>query len=136
MITKEYAMAYREVIEILNHVPEEYIAKIPSEKLQFYQSNMDKEYQYRLDYSKDFQDQEISEVAQAILANIFQDYWATTEEKELENLRNQETYNSQEIFKNKQKIKENHVEKALEVRKENIWQKILTYIRKIFKGKE
>ena len=49
MITKEYAMAYTEVIEILKHVPEEDVQKIPKEKLNFYRSNMDIEYNYKLD---------------------------------------------------------------------------------------
>ena len=33
MITKEYAMAYTEVIEILKYVPDEDVQKIPKEKL-------------------------------------------------------------------------------------------------------
>ena len=44
MVTKEYAKAYKEVITILDYVPKSDIDKIPKEKLEFYKSNMDKEY--------------------------------------------------------------------------------------------
>ena len=33
MVTKEYAMAYTEVVEILKHVSDEDVKKIPEEKL-------------------------------------------------------------------------------------------------------
>ena len=81
MITKEYAMAYTEVIEILKYVPDEDVQKIPEEKLNFYRVNMDNEYDYKLDMVKEFEEQEISEITKAILANIFRDYWATPYQK-------------------------------------------------------
>ena len=82
MITKEYAMAYAEVIEILKHVSYEDVNKIPKEKLDFYKINMDKEYNYKLDMTKEFEEQEMSDITKAILANIFRDYWATPYQKE------------------------------------------------------
>ena len=65
MITKEYAMAYTEVIEILKYVPDEDVQKIPEEKLEFYKTNMDKEYKYNLDMTKEFKEQEMSEITKA-----------------------------------------------------------------------
>ena len=41
MITKEYAMAYTEVIEILKYVPDEDVQKIPNEKLEFFGPNLE-----------------------------------------------------------------------------------------------
>ena len=82
MIPKEYAMAYTEVIEILKHVQKEDIQKIPEEKLKFYKANMDNEYNYKLDMTKKFEEQEISDITKAILANIFRDYWAIPYQKE------------------------------------------------------
>lgn len=35
MISKEYARAYKQVIEILSYVPKEDIEKIPKDKLNF-----------------------------------------------------------------------------------------------------
>ena len=112
MITKEYAMAYTEVIEILKYVPEEDVGKIPQEKLEFYKTNMDNGYSYKLDMTKEFEEQEMSEITKAILANIFRDYWATLYQKErieakekydLEKLEEEkrEKYNPDSIFKNK-----------------------------------
>ena len=82
MITKEYAMAYREVVEILKYVPDEDVKKIPKEKLEFYKSNMDNEYNYKLDMTKEFEEQKMSDTTKAILANIFRDYWANPYQKE------------------------------------------------------
>ena len=111
MITKEYAMAYKEVIEILNYVPDEDVAKIPQEKIDFYRNHMDNEYDYKIDETKDFSEQTISETTEAILACIFRDYWATPYQRErilakerydLENLleeEKREKYNPDNIFK-------------------------------------
>ena len=82
MITKEYAMAYTEVIEILKYVPDEDVQKIPKEKIEFYKNNMDNEYNYKLDMTKEFKEQEMSDITKAILANIFRDYWATPYQRE------------------------------------------------------
>lgn len=82
MVTKEYAMAYTEVVEILKHVSDEDVKKIPEEKLEFYKSNMDNEYKYKIDITKKFEEQEMSDITKAILANIFRDYWATPYQKE------------------------------------------------------
>ena len=82
MITKEYARAYTEVIEILKQVSDEDIQKILEEKLNFYKSNMDNEYSYKLDMTKEFEEQELSDITKAILANIFRDYWSTSYQKE------------------------------------------------------
>ena len=67
MITKEYAMAYTEVIEILKYVPDEDVKKIPEEKIEFYRSNMDNEYDYKLDMTKEFEQQKMSDITKAIL---------------------------------------------------------------------
>lgn len=112
MVNIEYARAYREVIEILSHVPDEDIKKIPKEKINFYRANMDKTYNYKLDETKAFEQQEMSDITKAVLANIFRDYWATPYQKQrikakekhdLEKIEEQkrEKYNPDNIFKNK-----------------------------------
>lgn len=115
MVTKEYAMAYTEVVEILKHVPDEDVKKIPEEKLEFYKSNMDNEYKYKIDMTKKFEEQEMSDITKAILANIFRDYWATPYQKEriqakekydLNKLEEEkrDKYNPDNIFKNNKRI--------------------------------
>ena len=144
MITKEYAMAYTEVIEILKYVPDEDVKKIPEEKLEFYKTNMDKEYSYKLDMTKEFEEQEMSDVTKAILANIFRDYWATPHQRErieakekydLEKLEEEkrEKYNPDSIFKNKKE--ETFVENTnlpVEIKKETFFKKLISFIKGLF----
>ena len=144
MITKEYAMAYKEVIEILKYVPDEDVQKIPEEKLQFYKSNMDNEYNYKLDMTKEFEEQEMSDITKAILANIFKDYWANPYQKErieakeksdMENLEEEKTkkYNPDNIFKDRKK--ETTVENTnlpVEIKKETFFKKLISFIKRLF----
>lgn len=143
MITKEYAMAYKEVIEILSHMPEESVAKIPQEELDFYKENMDNDYDYKIDEDKEFDEQIISEATKAILATIFRDYWATPYQRErilakekydIEKMEEQkrEKYNPNEIFKNnEQEIQqnENSTNLPVEVKKEKFFKRLINYIK-------
>lgn len=144
MITKEYAMAYTEVIEILKHVPDEDVNKIPKEKLEFYKANMDTEYKYKLDMTKEFEEQEISDITKAILANIFRDYWATSYQKErieakekydIEKLEEEkrEKYNPDNVFKNNKE--ETFVENTnlpVEIKKKTFFKKLISFIKGLF----
>jgi len=147
MITKEYSMAYTEVIEILKYVPDEDVQKIPEEKLNFYKTNMDNEYNYTLDMTKEFEEQEMSDITKAILANIFRDYWATPYQKErieakekydLEKLEEEkrDKYNPDNIFKKKQK--ETVVENTnlpVEIKKETFFKKLINFLKGLFNKK-
>lgn len=145
MINKEYAMAYKEVIEILKYVPDEDVAKIPQEELDFYRENMDINYNYKIDESKEFEKQEMSEITKAVLANIFRDYWATPYQRErilakekydLEKLEEEkrEKYNPDGIFKNGNK-EEIHIEKIsnlpIEVKKEKFYKRLISFIKNL-----
>ncbi len=145
MITKEYAMAYKEVIEILKYVPDEDVAKIPKEKLNFYRENMDKDYDYKIDETKEFEEQEMIEITKAVLANIFRDYWATPYQRErilakekydLEKLeeKKREKYNPDDIFKNRNK-KETYEGQnnnlPIEIKKEKFFEKLINFFRKL-----
>ena len=153
MVSKEYSMAFTEVIEILKYVPDEDVRKIPEEKLEFYKTNMDNEYHYKLDMTKEFEEQEMSDITKAVLANLFIDYWATPYQKEiieakekydLEMLEKEKTekYNPNDIFKNVKKeneeteIKnEQEVESQnlpLEIKKENFFKKLVSFIKMLF----
>ena len=146
MITKDYAMAYKEVIEILKYVPEEDFNKIPDEKINFYKKHMDKEYDYKLDMTKEFEEQEMLDITKAILANIFRDYWATQYQKErieakekydLEKIEEEkrQKYNSDNLFKKKkiENVSENK-NLPIEIKKESIFKKLINFIKKfIFK---
>lgn len=103
MINK-YKKAYTEVLEILNHLPEEEYCKIPKEKLDFFKENMDKDYIYNINPQLELSKQYISEEANAILISLFRDYFSTEKQKEtLENLlkQNQERLeqSKREVYK-------------------------------------
>ena len=77
-----YPKAYKEVIEILKYVPEESVNKIPQTMINTFKDKMDKEYNFSVDISKSFEEQDLLEETKAIFANIFRDYWATPYQKE------------------------------------------------------
>ena len=110
-MTNSYAKAYKEVLEILSHFSKEEYSKIPQEKINFYKSNMEKNYEYSIDPNIDLSKQHISKEANAILISIFRDYFANDRQRRtLNNLLNQnqekhekikkEKYNSDNIFIN------------------------------------
>ena len=77
-----YPKAYKEVIEILNFVPQESVNKIPQTLIDMFKAKMDKSYDFEIDISKNFEEQNLLDETKAILANIFRDYWATPYQKE------------------------------------------------------
>ena len=145
MITKEYAEAYKEVVTILSYVPEEDLQKIPQDKINFYIENMDEEYEYVLDENIEFEEQSMSDITKAILANIFRDYWATPYQKERieakekydiekEEEEKREKYNPDDIFKSRQ-VDSNiaNTNLPMEIKKENFFKMILRKIFSIFR---
>ena len=140
-----YPKAYKEVIEILKYVPEESVNKIPQTMLDTFKTKMDKEYNFIVDINKTFEEQELLEETKAIFANIFRDYWATPYQKErieakeeydrqqIEKLK-QEKYSPNNIFK-KRKIQindKNISNLPMEVKQEKFYQKIISWLKKIF----
>lgn len=144
-----YAKAYKEVIEILNFVPKESVDKIPETMLEVFKTKMDKDWDFKVDINKSFDEQNLLDETKAIFANIFRDYWATPYQKERieakerydrqkieEEKKNK--YNPDDIFKKKQLTKEienteNYAEKLpIEVKKENFYQRIIKFFKNFF----
>lgn len=118
-----------------------------------------KTYNFQIDTEKTFEEQELLEETKAILANIFRDYWATDYQKariiEKENQdreewerQKREKYNPNDIFKNRntttkdndisQDIQEQLNEEynknlPMEVQKQNIFQRLLSFIKKLIR---
>ena len=146
MMNKTYAKAYKEVITILTYVPEEDLEKIPQEKIDFYIENMDPEYEYILDETKEFEEQEMSETTKAILANIFRDYWATPYQKERiiakekfdlnkEEEQKRDKYNPDKIFKNNNCDEQENIpqkQALMVVYRETLFRKIINKIKGLF----
>lgn len=94
-----YPKAYKEVIEILNYVPQESINKIPQTMLDTFEAKMDKKYDFKIDINKSFEEQDLLDETKAILANIFRDYWATPYQKE--RIKAKERYDRKKIEEEK-----------------------------------
>lgn len=144
-MTNTYARAYTEVLEILSHFPYDEYSKIPKEKIEFYKTNMDKNYEYKINPKIELSKQYISKETNAILISLFKDYFATDKQKSvLNNLLNQnqiklekeksEKYSIDNIFKvEKNDNKEEVSLIEIEIEKEKWYEKILKFIRKILK---
>lgn len=81
MVNNNYAKAYTEVLEIIKHFPKEEYQKIPNEKILFFEANMDKNYDFKIDPKIGLEKQNISEEANAIIIILFRDYYATEKQK-------------------------------------------------------
>ena len=147
-----YTKAYKEVIEILNFVPKESVDKIPKLVLDTIKSNMDKNYEFKVDINKSFEEQELLEETKAIFANIFKDYWATPYQKERIEAKEKydrqkieeekaKKYNPDDLFKKKKvecivKNEESNIGDSsnlpIELKKEKFYEKIINFFQKIF----
>ena len=143
----KYPKAYKQVIEILKYAPQEIVDKIPQKMIKTFKTNMDDKYDFKIDISKSFEEQDVLEETKAILANIFRDYWATPEQKERilekekndreieENLK-REKYNPDDLFKKKQKVIQQNEEIQsnfpVEIKKEKFYKKIINFMKKRF----
>lgn len=143
-----YPKAYKEIVEILKYVPEENVNKIPKEIRDMFEAKQDKDYNFKIDTEKSFDEQILLEETKAILANIFRDYWATPYQrdrilakerydKKKEEEEKEKKYNPNDLFKNDDKIiQENKQEQInnlpIEIKKEKFYQKLIKLIKKIF----
>jgi len=143
MINPIYAKAYTEVLEIIKHFPEEEYNKIPKEEIEFYKNNMDKQYDFTINPEIDLSKQNISKEANAIIVNLFTDYFATEEQKvkikeilELNQKKKEqekkEKYNPENIFRKIDKqVSEKNSKPVLKEYKENVFTKFKNIILKI-----
>jgi hypothetical protein len=148
MIAENYACAYREVIEVLKYTKREDVNKIPKYRILLWKTNMKKDYDFKIDTTKTLEEQNLSNEAKAIIANIFKKYWATDYQKErieakekydIEQLEKEkrEKYNPDNLFKNKSKSVEEQAqsveETSLTVLNEEKWyMKIFCAIKRFF----
>ena len=142
-VTKEQSMAYTEVIEVLKYIPKKDVEKIPKEILEYYQTNMDNYYDFKIDVNKTFEQQKLLEKTKIVLAILFRDYWATQYQKE--KIRQKENYDIQKLEEKKKEIysydnlfyreKEQETENLalIEYKKERWYNKFFNWIKSIFK---
>ena len=142
-MTKEksirYKKAYTELNEIFKILDKEQKDKIPNDFINNISNNMDKDYKFELDSSKGIFEQELMVETEALLVEIYERYLAPEEKKK-------EKY-KQNIFENNKKaINPQHDKNVIESiqkdnilpiesKKENLFEKILNFIKKIFNKK-
>ncbi len=144
----EYAIAYKEVIEILKYVSESDYNKIPIEKIQLFEQKQDKNYDFQYNPLKTLDEQNVSKRARAILGLLFRDYWATEMQRqkilakqnyELQKIEKEKSkkYNPDDIFKNNQIEKTENIinddMQIIEYKEKKWYQKLLDKIQKIFR---
>ena len=143
---EEYAKACTEVLEILKVVKQEDLEKIPNSEIESLKQNASVDYKFSYDSQIDIKQQNVSKLTKAIIANFFIEYIASPNQKQkildkqkydIEALEKEkfDKYNSNEIFQNKNY--NNTVSSSenlpIEVRKENVFTKIIRIIKKFLK---
>lgn len=151
MVSQRYKNAYKEVLEIIKYLPEKDLYKIPKEKIKYFEKNQNIDYEFKFDASIPLEEQNISREANAIILNLFNDYFLSDKQKEkLASIldsnekkyqeKQRETYNPDNIFKNKETINyyqinsetSNLNDLPIEVNENNILMKVIRYFKKIF----
>lgn len=145
MVNSTYAKAYTEVLEIIKFFSKEDYNKIPNEKIEFYKKNMDTNYKFTINPEIDLAKQNVSTEANAIIVNLFRNYFATENQKakikEILDINQykkeqekREKYNPDKLFKNKEtKIETVENSVAMVEYKESFFNKIKNWFKGLFK---
>ncbi len=110
--TKRYKKAYTELNEIIKELSEAEIQKIPNDLIKNIKINMDMEYKWKYDNSKDLIQQDLMPETKALIVEIYERYLCKESEKEFwkeynkicfNNIEQQKriVYNANNIFKGK-----------------------------------
>ena len=149
-LNNKYAKAYREVMEIIKYLPEKEYCRIPKETIDFYEKEMDHNYDFSFDPQKDLSKQNLLKETKAIIIALFQDFFATDKEKkEIDEILNEnelrneqeksEKYKFDEIFnKNagKQNIQIDKQETELIKQKEGFFIRLKKFIYRLLHNKK
>lgn len=150
MLNQRYAEASVEVLDILEHMNANDLAKVSNKFIEFLKENASKNYICNLDYSKKLNDMELKQETRGLLALMYEKYWCPEEEKDelqkrfYENEQKYQTelrekYNPDNLFKNKNGYSENIEGNILEeiamveYKQKNFIQKLFDKIRNLFK---
>lgn len=149
-VNKNYPKAYTEVLEILKYMPKDDVDKIPKKMLDTFEYKKDANYHFTIDENQDFSKLEILDETEAIIVNIFKDYWATPEQKakiqakmredmriieeEKKKKYNVDIFNKEDIKKqdavNENITNDNNL--LMEVKKEKFYEKIIKFFKRYF----
>ena len=144
------ARAYSEVDAILEKMDKANVEKIPIKLRKMFKEEKDVEYQNRIDIYNKVQKKELEPKTLTLLAMLYLNYWCENDEEEnslikqyAENDRKseeetREKYNPDNLFKNKEKNKEQIANNSTEtsliiVEKEKWYKKIFNFIKNFIK---
>lgn len=145
-LTNKYTNAFSEVYEILQYLDQEEYKKIPSNLINAIKFNRNINYVYKIVPEKKLKEQKMLPETKAILFNIFRDYLSTEKQRtkikkwQAEDLKKMEEAKQLkydiDVFKNRDIENATNlpteVVQLVEVKQQNIWQKIINRIKKIF----
>ena len=144
------ARAYSEVDAILEKMDKANVEKIPIKLRKMFKEEKDVEYQNKIDIYNKVQKKELEPKTLTLLAMLYLNYWCENDEEEnslikqyAENDRKseeetREKYNPDNLFKNKEKNKEQIANNSTEtsliiVEKEKWYKKIFNFIKNFIK---
>ncbi len=146
-----YKRAYSELLEIIKYLPLNEYEQIPKRKIDFYERNKDQSYNFKYNPEKNLKEQNVLRETKALIVTLFSDVFATEEQKEKlkivlaqneqkyqEELSKKYTYDG--LFDKKQKNDFTKDEKTgtyvenkqMELYRDNIFAKILKFVKKWF----
>ena len=141
---KALPMAYKEVIKIIEHLPEELYVKIPDEIIQNLMLEMDDAYNYNI---SSYEEVRMLRETEELLAVIYRDYLASDKERNEILLREKQEEINEELERRKKYPVDNIFEKTkkdyeninillpVEIEKKNIIQKFIDFIKSKFMKK-
>lgn len=149
VLTEAYKNAFTEVHTILNYIENEEYRKIPEDVISAIAENRNHDYEYEMNEDVDIFNQPMLPETKAILFNFFRDYWATEEQREkIKRMQREERqkieekkkseYGNYNVFKDrnttiKSQTEDTYKTALIEVKKENIFIKILNKIKSFFR---
>lgn len=137
--------AYFEITEIFKFIPKEDLLKVPEDLREVFEKFKDNTHHFVVDSTKSFENQNVLNTTKAILANIYRDFWASEEkrniilEKEKLDRSNMESslnrIKNEDLFKTSSNTEKENIELTIvNNKKKNILDKIISRIKLIFKS--
>ena len=146
----EYSEAAVEVLDILNHTNKEDVARIPQSFIKFLTDISSKSYKSKFNHEQPINGFNLRKQTKELLGFIYITWWCNEEEHEKykniihennnKKVKIKETYNVNNIFKNKKENQEHRIiqnenvmeKNIVEYKKENIFKKFLNKILSFF----
>ena len=153
MVNERYSIAMAETLHYLKGISEEDIKKIPNKFMEFLKLNSSKNYECNFDYTKPLNELKLKDETRGLISMICLNYWCETEEQKNNFIKHlnanenkyqeelQKKYSVDNLFKNNETFSNNEVVKEninqnnlpIEIKKRNIFKRILDYILKKFR---